>query len=378
MAPLPTVIKTTSTSECRGRIERRMVFLRSMGMFSAQFGNRLRTLSHGAIFLTILVLALIHLRPVIEPFIIAVFIYFLLAPGAHWLNDRGMPLFPAYALVVTALAGAFILIGMWLYQDMSTFLEGIPEYSDKLNEFIAKWEGEAILGFTISFEGLSISSSQLESTMLSLFGEISSFATLMLTVFAFLIFIILEAETLPKRLAAAYPSDVEENLKVILADIGDGVYRYVILKTIVSFGAGVVTAMILIPMGIPGWLLWSMLTFLLSYVPYIGSLVALIPPAVLGFLLLEPSSAILLVVLLVVKEQIWGQFVENKLFGSSLDISPIVLLLVTAFWFWLWGIMGMILAVPMAVIVKIILSNIPETRPISILLSERAPRAEEE
>jgi len=234
------------------------------------------------------------------------------------------------------------------------------------------------LGFTISFEGLDISSSQLESTVLSLFGEISSFASLMLTVFAFLVFIILEAETLPKRLAAAFPSDVEENLKEILTDIGEGVYRYVILKTVVSFGAGVVTAIILIAMGIPGWLLWSMLTFLLSYVPYIGSLVALIPPAILGFLLLEPTSAVLLVVLLIVKEQIWGQFIENKLFGSSLDISPIVLLLVTAFWFWMWGIMGMILAVPMAVIVKIILSNIPETRPISILLSERAPVTEEE
>lgn len=349
-----------------------------MGMFSNQFRDRLRTLSHGAIFLTILILALIHLRPVVEPFIIAVFIYFLLAPGAHWLNDRGMPLFPAYALVVTGLGGLFLLVGMWLYQDMSNFLEGIPEYSDKLNDLMAKWEGETILGFTISFEGLSISSSQLESTVLSLFGEISSFVSLMLTVFVFLVFIILEAETLPKRLAAAYPSDIEENLKEILTDIGEGVYRYVILKTAVSFGAGVVTAIILIAMGIPGWLLWSMLTFLLSYVPYIGSLVALIPPALLGFLLLEPTSAILLVVLLIVKEQIWGQFIENKLFGSSLDISPIVLLLVTAFWFWLWGIMGMILAVPMAVIVKIILSNIPETRPIAILLSERAPRTEEE
>ena len=349
-----------------------------MGMFSNQFRDRLRTLSHGAIFLTILILALIHLRPVVEPFIIAVFIYFLLAPGAHWLNDRGMPLFPAYALVVTGLGGLFLLVGMWLYQDMSTFLEGIPEYSDKLNDLMAKWEGETILGFTISFEGLSISSSQLESTVLSLFGEISSFVSLMLTVFVFLVFIILEAETLPKRLAAAYPSDIEENLKEILTDIGEGVYRYVILKTAVSFGAGVVTAIILIAMGIPGWLLWSMLTFLLSYVPYIGSLVALIPPALLGFLLLEPTYAILLVVLLIVKEQIWGQFIQNKLFGSSLDISPIVLLLVTAFWFWLWGIMGMILAVPMAVIVKIILSNIPETRPIAILLSERAPRAEEE
>ena len=281
-------------------------------------------------------------------------------------------------LVVSSLAGSFILVGMWLYQDLSTFLEGVPEYSEKLDELIANWEGKSILGFTISFEGLDISSSQLESTVLSLFGEISSFASLMLTVFAFLVFIILEAETLPKRLAAAFPSDVEENLKEILTDIGEGVYRYVILKTAVSFGAGVVTAIILIAMGIPGWLLWSMLTFLLSYVPYIGSLVALIPPAILGFLLLEPTSAVLLVVLLIVKEQIWGQFIENKLFGSSLDISPIVLLLVTAFWFWMWGIMGMILAVPMAVIVKIILSNIPETRPISILLSERAPVTEEE
>ena len=349
-----------------------------MGMFSAQFGNRLRTLSHGAIFLTILILALIHLRPVLEPFIIAVFIFFLLAPGAHWLNDRGMPLFPAYALVVTGLATLFLLVGMWLYQDLSTFLEGTEQYAQKFDDLMAKWEGETILGFTISFEGLRISESQIESAVISLFGEISSFVSLALTVFVFLVFIILEAETLPKRLAAAYPSDTEENLKVILSDIGEGVFRYVILKTAVSLGAGVVTAVILIAMGIPGWLLWSMLTFLLSYVPYIGSLVALIPPAILGFLLLEPTSAIILVVLLIAKEQIWGQFIENKLFGSSLDISPIVLLLVTAFWFWLWGIMGMILAVPMAVIAKIILSNIPETRPISILLSERAPRAEEE
>ncbi|MEE3310727.1 MAG: AI-2E family transporter, partial [Candidatus Thermoplasmatota archaeon] len=190
-----------------------------MGMFSAQFGDRLRTLSHGAIFLTILVLALIHLRPVVEPFIIAVFIYFLLAPGAHWLNDRGMPLFPAYTLVVSALAGLFILVGMWLYQDLSTFLEGTQQYSEKLNELMTKWEGETILGFTISFEGLSISETQLEGTILSLFGEISNFVSLMLTVFVFLIFIILEAETLPKRLAAAYPSDVEESLKEILTDI---------------------------------------------------------------------------------------------------------------------------------------------------------------
>jgi len=94
--------------------------------------------------------------------------------------------------------------------------------------------------------------------------------------------------------------------------------------------------------------------------------------------LLDPTVAVTLVVILILNQQIWGQFIENKMFGSSLDISPVVLLLVTAFWFWLWGVMGAVLAVPMAVITKIILSKIPETRPISILLSERAPIAEEE
>jgi predicted PurR-regulated permease PerM len=349
-----------------------------MSQFTDDFGARLKTLSNGAIFLAILVLALIHLRSVIEPFIIAIFIYFLLAPGAHWLNDRGVPLFPAYALVVGALAGTFILVGMWLYQDVSSFAEGIPEYSLKLDELVAKWEGKSILGFTLSLEGLSVSSEQLESTLLSTFGEIGNFLSLMITVFVFLIFIIFEAETLPSRVAAAYPTEINDHLKEMIVDMSDGVYRYVRVKTIVSFGTAFVTAIILFTMGVPGWFLWSALTFILNYVPIIGSLIAMIPPSILAILLLDPTVAIAVITVLIINQQIWGQFIENKMFGSSLDISPIVLLLVTVFWYWLWGIMGMVLAIPMAVVAKIILSKIPETRPISILLSERAPTIEEE
>ena len=349
-----------------------------MSQFTDDFSSRLRTISNGAIIVTLLVLALIHLRSVIEPFIIAIFIFFLLAPGAHWLNDRGVPLFPAYALVVGALAGAFTLVGMWLYQDVSAFAEGIPDYSQKLDELIGKWEGKTILGITLSFEGLSISSEQLETTLLSTFGEIGNFVSLMITVFVFLIFIILEAETLPTRVAAAYPTEINTQLKEMIVDMSEGVFRYVRVKTIVSFGTAFVTAIILFTMGIPGWFLWSVLTFILNYVPIIGSLIAMIPPSILAILLLEPTVAIVLITVLIINQQVWGQFIENKMFGTSLDISPIVLLLVTVFWYWLWGIMGMVLAIPMAVVAKIILSKIPETRPISILLSERAPAIEEE
>lgn len=351
-----------------------------MGLENGSFESRVRTASHISILLALGVLALLHLRAVIEPFIIAVFIFFLLAPGAHWLNDRGVPLFPAYVLVVTALGSLIGGAGWWLYQDVSAFGETLPDHVAKVRDLMEYWEGRQILGVTITFVGLesAITEGAAQELLFSIFGEVGSFVSLMFTVFIFLVFIILEAETLQKRLAAAYSDQLNSQLGEMFGDIGKGVYRYVVVKTTVSFGTAFVTGALLLTLGVPGWFLWAALTFVLNYVPYIGSLFALAPPAVLALLTLDPGVALVLIGVLIANQQVWGQFIENKMFGASLDISPVVLLLVTAFWFWLWGIMGMVLAVPMAVIAKIILGNIPETRPISILLSERPPALEEE
>ena len=92
---------------------------------------------------------------------------------------------------------------------------------------------------------------------------------------------------------------------------------------------------------------------------------------------LEPMSLLLPILLLLTNQQLWGQIIETRWAGRALDLSPVVLLLVTAISFAGWGILGMILAVPFAVIVKIVLENIEATRPISILLSERAPSIDE-
>ena len=115
------------------------------------------------------------------------------------------------------------------------------------------------------------------------------------------------------------------------------------------------------------------MTFILNYVPYIGSLIASVPPIILGFIMLDPSSVLVMGILLIVNQQVWGNVIETKWCGSKLDISPVLLLIVAAFGFWLWGIVGMVLSVPFVVIFKIILENIEPTRPIAILMSERAP-----
>ena len=207
-------------------------------------------------------------------------------------------------------------------------------------------------------------------------GVGAMFAT-SLTVFFFLVFIILEASFLRGRIERAWPGQAFDTINVVGAQIEESVNTYIIVKTGCGIGTAFIAGSIMWAFGIDLWFVWAILTFLLNYVPYIGSLIATIPPILFGFVTLGTMPLIVMTVLLLVNQQVWGNVIETKWAGRALDLSPVLLLIVTAFSFWLWGIIGMILSVPFIVIIKIVLENIEATRPIAILLSERAPTLEE-
>ena len=183
---------------------------------------------------------------------------------------------------------------------------------------------------------------------------------------------------LPGRIERAWPGGVSGKVQDVQIQIQESINTYVVVKTGVGVGTAVITGLILWIYGIDLWFTWALLTFIFNYVPYIGSLIATIPPIILG-IIVAPSAfwLISLTVLLLVNQQVWGNIIETKWAGRALDLSPVLLLLVTAFSFWVWGIIGMILAIPFTVIIKIVLENIEPTRPIAILLSERAPSIDE-
>ena len=211
----------------------------------------------------------------------------------------------------------------------------------------------------------------------SILSEVGSVITTGVTVLFFLIFIIFEAHLLPGRIERAWPGSSTGRVEVIQSQIEEGINTYIIVKTGCGLGSAFIAAIILFIFGIDLWFVWAVMTFILNYVPYIGSLIATIPPLILGLILLPPAALLALTLLLLLNQQVWGNYIETKWAGRALDLSPVVLLLITAFSFWLWGIIGMILAVPLFVIVKIVLENIEETRPLAIMLSERAPTLEE-
>jgi AI-2 transport protein TqsA len=340
---------------------------------------KLSTISHIAIILFISVLALIHLKSVIQPFVVAVLLFLLIRPAAKWFEQRyGHPI-AAYGMLVFTVVVVLFFVSILLYANMQAFTDEVPELNTKLHERIAWLESITLFGYSFDTSAITdqITVGAIESFASGLLGSLASFTVFALTALIFLLFIILEAETLPGRLKAAYPAEMKRMLG-IAANSGEGINTYVITRATVALGQAVSCGALLYLFGIPGWFLWACITFLMDFIPYIGGLIATVPPILLGFIVLEPMSALFLLAILIANQQLWGGIIEPQLSGQRLNISPIVLLLVVAFWGWAWGLMGMVLGVPLAVIMKIVLESDPRTKPIALLLSSNPQSSEEE
>ena len=342
------------------------------------------TVANVGIILLVAVLAIKELESIIQPLIIAVLLFLLIRPAAQWIEDRPImqkyahPLMP-YGVLVVVLFAVLWLASQLLYSNLTAFTEEIPALTDQLNDKLSWLEEFDIWGYSFDVSGVTalISLDTINEYLTGFVGSLASFTASAVTVLIFLLFIILEAETLPRRLKAAYPEDVER-IEAVASSSGEGINTYVVTRATVAFGQAVVAGFVLWQLDIPGWFMWASITFMMDFIPYVGALISLIPPIFLGFIVLSPTWAIGLILILVLNQQAWGAIVEPQLAGQRLDMSPIVLLLLVAFWGWAWGVMGMVLGVPLAVIMKIALESDPRTRPIAMMLSrDPTPQGED-
>ncbi len=170
-----------------------------------------------------------------------------------------------------------------------------------------------------------------------------------------------------------YPNpDKYKSMRTLVNRIGKSISDYISLKTIVSLLTGILAYISLLFIGIDAPLFWSFLIFLLNYIPNIGSLIATVFPTIFAFFQFGDLTHGFLVLGIVGSIQLAvGNIVEPRIMGNSLNVSPLVVLLTLALWGVMWGVTGMILSVPITIIIIIILSEFPSTRPLAVLLSEK-------
>ncbi|PKH49882.1 AI-2E family transporter [Tenacibaculum sp. Bg11-29] len=195
--------------------------------------------------------------------------------------------------------------------------------------------------------------------------------TFMIIIYA--LFIFLEESSFKNKLIKIFEGKENSyaSMQSMLSKIEFSISNYLRLKTYVSLLTGILSYIVLLIVGVDSAPFWAFLIFLLNYIPTIGSLIATVFPAIFSLIQFGEFTPFLIVLTAVGSVQvIVGNIIEPKLFGKSLNLSPLVTILSLAVWGKIWGVTGMILSVPITVIMIIIFSQFEKTKSVAIFLSE--------
>jgi AI-2 transport protein TqsA len=322
---------------------------------------------------------LIYLKSFFIPFVLAILLSFLLQPLYAKFKKLGLA-----DVISVLLAGliAFLPILLIVFTFTLTIgplSEELPKYKDaiihdstrflkSLSHYIQDpsqrkaFETEINLKLfpTMINEGIGMFQNLLKTTS-SVIGYF--FLTLLLA-----IFILLEAAAFKNKLVEAYGE--EHPLLISMADIGTDVRSYVVAKTLISLFTGLLVWLFLEICGVDFALFWGLIAFPLNFIPTVGAIIASFPPMIIALIDPNLSLSMLLVVIfgLGLINGFIGSVIDPRYVGQKVSISPLVVFASMLLWGILWGAVGMILAVPIMVSIKVIFSHIRDLKQISILL----------
>lgn len=334
--------------------------------------------------LTLIAVAFVlrELKMVLFPLVLAMGAAVAFRPMTLWLRTRGVPLALAIISVLAVVGVIFVGVSAITVAAVNSFARSAPLYTDRL---YGLYEKAASLVRSLSDTyGLSIvpadpASSPLFSAGASLAASfVSGLIELggnLLLAFLFLLFIIGGQEAFPDKLRRAFSSHTAEKLGEVLESVSRHVRRYLVTKTLISSLTGLAVGLVAFGFGLDFPVFLGLVAFLLNYIPNIGSFIATILPASIALLQFESvGMAAVIALVIVVVQNVFGNILEPRIMGSSLDLSPTVILVSLIFWGWLWGVWGMVISVPLTAVLKIMAERIDELRPVAVLLGGGSPR----
>jgi predicted PurR-regulated permease PerM len=343
------------------------------------FQRRLTILVLGLVLIGLAVVFLDRFEPVLQPFFIACFLAYIIIPLHTRLVRRGVPAALAYVLILALTVGGITGLGWYVYGAVTgQSVERWEHYQRGLDRLVGRVvavlpEGARPESFRL--EDLLASDSQLNVLvrrwLRAAAGQALGVLTTCFIVLIYLVFLLAEKASFPTRIRRAFDEARANQVLDVIDNCNRAIAQYIGLKTFVSFLQGFLSFVVLALFGVDFALMWGLLVFLFNFIPYLGSVIAVGAPVVLSFVQYpdEPWRGVLVVAVLLVIQRVVDNWIEPRLAGRKLGLSPLLIILSLAFWGALWGIVGMVLAVPLTAVGKIILENIRETRPIATLLS---------
>lgn len=339
------------------------------------------------------------------PVLLAFFIATVSFPITNWLRHHRVPRSLAVLLTVLvdfAFLAGVVVIAVTLVGDFGDKWQGegpgdpnsyrnlmerkIGELSgtiaDQLEERTAMSEAEAKEKVDVYFRDKSIEQldqidfEQIWSLGTGVVGRVASFFGTTFLVMLMTIFMLTEARMYGRRLTAICEAK-GPNFERLLSATKD-IQRFLGIKTMVSLVTGLLAGFLCWVAELDFFILWGILAYALNYIPVVGSVIAGVPPTILALLLFGWPQAIAVATGYTAINVFLGNFVEPMMMGSRFGLSTLMVILSVLFWGWVWGPVGMLLAVPLTMMMKVAMLNSEDFRWLAVAISkEDAGRIEE-
>ena len=313
-------------------------------------------------------------KVLLVPFLLAVFLALIAVRPMLWLQSQRVPSILAALMIVIAMMLMIGVVGGIVGTSIAEFTAGLPAYQARL-EAIVERTGLLIIDLLGEERDVPNIADLLDpgwamglvATILTALREVLTNTFLILFT---IVFILLEASSMSVKAEAAFGKSAKTVERT--AEFLDNLGRYLGIKTLVSLATGLLAGLATWAVGLDFPLLWAMIAFLLNYVPTIGSIIAAVPAILMALVQLGPGEAGSVAIAYVSINIMFGNFVEPRLMGYGVGISPLVVFTGLILWGWIFGPVGMLLSVPLTMTLKLALENDERTRWIAILIgSER-------
>lgn len=291
------------------------------------------------------------------PVLLALVIVIAVSPVHQWLRRVGFPAWAATLVLVVLVYGTLITFAVVTFVSLAQLAATLPRYADRYNGLV--------VDVTRALRSMGIAPEQVRDALSTIdFGKIMPYigaiirnltglTTSLIFLLALLLFLSVEATGVDARL-----SDIAADRPQVTAALLTFARRtrsYLTVTTIFGLIIAVIDAIALALLGIPLAVLWGLLSFVTNYIPNIGFLMGVVPPAVLA-LLVGGWQLMLVVILIYWAVNFVVQSVIQPIYvGDSIGLSPVMTFVALVFWAWVFGPLGALLAIPMTVLVMAVL-----------------------
>ena len=304
------------------------------------------------------------------PILLFIFLAILIVPIFNGLKHKGLSSSLALLIMLGGIIVIIVGLNVLLLGSFAKLVGQLGEYSagfqNHTNELAAKLENVQIPAETVETirKQLFTLLGQIAKGVVS--GAINMIAGSAIAIIA-LSFIMLESESFERRLKQGLgdDSDLLHRMKLFQSSL----FGYVVARIKLNLMTGIGVLIMLILFGVDYALLWGVLAFILSFIPYIGLAVAAIPPILLGIAESGITTGVILGLGYLIINQVIEQIVEPKVVGEEMALSPTLTLFSVIFWTWILGPIGAMLAGPLAALMILVFGSFDETRWIAILFS---------